>query len=112
NVSGYYTFIEDDDRFRVYYRGAHYDSGKISHEVTCYAESKDGIHWVKPNLGLVEFKGSKENNIILVDKKWKVGVNDHVAHNFTPFKDLNPQCPPDARYKALGGEKSGLKAFQ
>ncbi|GIT29611.1 MAG: hypothetical protein Ct9H300mP1_16570 [Planctomycetaceae bacterium] len=26
---------------------------------TCYAESRDGIHWTKPNLGLVEFEGSK-----------------------------------------------------
>ncbi|MCW9709923.1 hypothetical protein L5B71_03325 [Avibacterium sp. 21-586] len=32
-----------------------------------YAESKDGIHWTKPNLGLVEFEGSKDNNLILRD---------------------------------------------
>lgn len=31
----------------------------------CYAESKDGIHWRKPNLGLHEFRGSKDNNIVL-----------------------------------------------
>lgn len=30
----------------------------------CYAESKDGIHWEKPNLGLVEFEGSTDNNIL------------------------------------------------
>lgn len=30
----------------------------------CYAESKDGINWIKPNLGLVEFNGDKNNNII------------------------------------------------
>ena len=30
-----------------------------------YATSKDGIHWEKPNLGLVEYKGSKENNILI-----------------------------------------------
>lgn len=29
----------------------------------CYAESRDGIHWTKPNLGLVGFRGSKENNL-------------------------------------------------
>lgn len=27
-----------------------------------YAESRDGIHWTKPSLGLVDWKGSKENN--------------------------------------------------
>ena len=30
----------------------------------CYAISKDGIHWEKPALGLVEFEGSKQNNIV------------------------------------------------
>lgn len=29
-----------------------------------YAESKDGVNWVKPSLGLVEFNGNKENNLI------------------------------------------------
>lgn len=33
---------------------------------TGYAESKDGIHWVRPNLGLCEFRGSKENNILML----------------------------------------------
>ena len=29
----------------------------------CYAESRDGIHWDKPPLGVAEFRGSRENNI-------------------------------------------------
>ena len=33
----------------------------------CYAESDDGVHWVKPELGLVEFNGSKQNNICLIE---------------------------------------------
>lgn len=33
----------------------------------CYAESEDGIHWTKPELGLVEFNGSKKNNICLIE---------------------------------------------
>ncbi|MHC4657046.1 MAG: HEAT repeat domain-containing protein [Planctomycetota bacterium] len=31
----------------------------------CYAVSKDGIHWEKPELGLVEFNGNKKNNILM-----------------------------------------------
>jgi predicted GH43/DUF377 family glycosyl hydrolase len=31
---------------------------------TCYAFSKDGIHWEKPELGIVEFNGNKNNNIV------------------------------------------------
>lgn len=30
----------------------------------CYAESEDGVNWTKPNLGITNWKGSKENNII------------------------------------------------
>jgi hypothetical protein len=33
----------------------------------CYAESEDGIHWTKPELGLVEFNGNKRNNICLIE---------------------------------------------
>jgi hypothetical protein len=33
----------------------------------CYAESEDGIHWQKPELGLVDFNGSKKNNICLIE---------------------------------------------
>ena len=29
-----------------------------------YAESADGLHWTKPDLGLVEFRGSRHNNLI------------------------------------------------
>lgn len=31
----------------------------------CYAESKDGVQWDKPELGIVEFQGGKKNNIVL-----------------------------------------------
>ena len=67
NTCAYYTVFRDGDICRMYYRGANYDLEKrdqTHRQVTCYAESKDGIHWTKPNLGLVEFEGSKENNIV------------------------------------------------
>jgi hypothetical protein len=31
----------------------------------CYATSKDGIHWEKPELGLIGFEGSKENSTVI-----------------------------------------------
>ena len=36
-----------------------------------YAESDDGVHWLKPNLGLVEFRGSRNNNIILMPEGFR-----------------------------------------
>ncbi|WP_417851240.1 hypothetical protein [Thalassoglobus sp.] len=106
---GYHTIIQDGDLYRLYYRGSALgvEDGKLrfGKQVYCYAESRDGFHFTKPNLGIVEYDGSKENNIF-----WdKVGV-----HNFAPFLDTNPECPPEARFKALGGTASegGLFAFQ
>jgi hypothetical protein len=112
NTCAYYTVFQDGDLLRMYYRGWHFDrkTEKPAHrELTCYAESRDGVHWTKPNLGLFEFDGSKENNIV-----WD-GIG---CHNFTPFRDPNPACSPEARYKALGREnrpgknKRTLFAFQ
>ncbi len=110
NTCAYYTILQDGDTFRMYYRGSHYDELKQAGthpEVVCYAESRDGIHWVKPELGLCEFGGSTANNII-----WN-GIG---THNFTPFVDANPNCAPEARLKALGraerGRTHGLYAFQ
>lgn len=106
NISAYYTLFADGDVFRMYYRGAHWDeqAKKSTHpEFACYAESRDGITWVKPELGLHEFAGSKANNIILT------GAG---THNFTPFRDPRPDCPPASRYKALAGDDKGLLAWQ
>ncbi|MBM4091945.1 MAG: hypothetical protein FJ276_21320 [Planctomycetes bacterium] len=110
NTSAYYTIFRDGDRYRMYYRGSHYDeqARKSAHpEVTCYAESQDGIHWTKPRLGLCEFDGSKENNIV-----WD-GIGTHC---FVAFKDGNPDCPAESRYKGIAsgepGGKRGLYVFQ
>ena len=106
NTSAYYTIFQDGNLFRMYYRGSHYDvkTKKMTHpQVACYAESTDGIHWTKPELGIVEFEGSKANSIVVIGEG---------SHNFTPFKDANPDCTPDARYKALGGGRGGLIAFK
>lgn len=40
--------------------------GEIARPIA-YAESNDGIHWEKPNLGLVKFRGSKDNNLVLIE---------------------------------------------
>ena len=40
----------------------------------CYATSSDGLRWERPELGLVEFRGSKDNNIVLATKADPWGV--------------------------------------
>ena len=102
NVSCYHTVFQDGDVYRMYYRGAHYDEQqkKQTHDqLVCYAQSSDGINWEKPELGIVEFEGSKKNNII-----W-TGIG---SHNFAPFRDLNPAAKADEKYKAIGSGPGGL----
>jgi hypothetical protein len=103
---GYCTVIKIDTLYRVYYRGLP-TAGKdgTNNETTCIAESRDGIHWQKPDLGLFDIGGSFKNNVIL--------ANDAPSsHNFSPFLDVNPKAKAGEKYKVLAGEdKSGLKAY-
>ncbi len=114
------SVFKDSDKYRMYYRGQQvdyiqYDHSKqgamnVLHTFVCYAESRDGIKWERPSLGIVEFQGSSDNNII-----WE-GPG---SCNFAPFKDTNPDCDPQALYKALGSadedpgrQAKGLYSFK
>lgn len=101
NSSAYFTVFQEGPRYRMYYRG-HTPADNSESQVTCYAESDDGIHFRRPNLGLHEFQGSQDNNIILSGSD---------SHNFAPFLDANPAAKPDERYKALAGISGKLFAY-
>ena len=111
----YVTVFKDGDLFRMYY--SNYLDAVFSklppgerkgecwtgeNQITCYRESRDGIQWTKPSLGLVEIQGSTDNNVIL---------HGETSHNFTPFRDPRPGIPPDEQYKAVGGEARGPYAY-
>ncbi|MBC8876509.1 MAG: hypothetical protein H8E44_44340 [Planctomycetes bacterium] len=116
--SGYHSVFRDGDLYRMYYKAWHLDvsGGKLNsgaHPLyCCYAESDDGIHWRKPELGLHEFRGSKANNIAMASGKIG-GVNADPGHPAV-FKDDNPDCPADAQYKAIIRSRGprGLLAFK
>jgi hypothetical protein len=107
---GFHTVFQDGDVYKMYYRGAQAsfkgaEFGRAHEWVACLATSQDGIQWTKPELGHLEFDGSKKNNIV-----W---VGQPPAHDFTPFKDTNPTCPPAALYKSVttAGMHKGALAF-
>lgn len=56
------TIISLPDKYLMYY--IVYNGLGEREFSTCYAESKDGINWTKPNIGTVEFSGELDNNII------------------------------------------------
>ena len=107
--TGIYTSLfHDGEKYRLYYRALAgvWDeaSGQQSYRgFTCVAYSSDGLTWEKPRLGLVEFAGSKDNNIVL---------EGHMTHNFAPMLDTKPGCPANERFKAVAGSlETGLLAY-
>jgi hypothetical protein len=102
--SAYPTIIKDGDLYRMYYRGLpNVEEGTVA--VTCYAESTDGVSWTKPNLGIFEVNGTKENNVVLA-------IHDKYSRSFSPMLDTRPGVPAERRFKAITGvEGKGLAAF-
>ena len=106
SMSNYFTVFQDGALYRMYYKAealALKGDPAVHRLFTCYAESSDGVHWDKPKLGLFDFEGSTANNIV-----W----DGPGAHDFSPFIDTNPDCPPEAKYKCVSNGDSNLLAFQ
>jgi hypothetical protein len=91
----YGTVMWDQGRLRMWYH--HYGSGLYWNS---YAESADGITWTKPNLGLLDYKGSKDNNLIITrtqDPNEKTPHDLGQCHNPSViFQPWNPD--PQRRY--------------
>jgi len=104
--SGYVTVVHDGSLYRMYYRGLPTaGSDGSAAETTCYAESRDGKDWIKPNLGLHQVRGTRRNNVVL-------SGSSPFSHNFSPFLDTRPGVRASERFKALAGtSRSGLFVF-
>ena len=79
---------QEDQRYHMLY-GA-------SPNGACYAVSDDAYHWTRPEMGWIEFNGSKKNNIIHKELQGSQGF----------FED--PSAPPEERFKTIGGGIRGL----
>jgi hypothetical protein len=98
---GYVSIVRIGEKFRAYYRGkAAASEDGSANEVTCCAESGDGIHWSRPEVGAFEVNGSRQNNVVLMNA-------GGATHNFSPFVDSRPGVADDERFKALGGTIKG-----
>jgi len=91
-ICGYHTVMFDDGRFRMWYDIINYDGNEQQKSrLLCYAESSDGISWVKPDVGVIEFNGSKRNNIVAPPSP------NASQQGATVFRD--DHAPPHERYK-------------
>ncbi|WP_428939071.1 hypothetical protein [Fontivita pretiosa] len=71
-------------------------TGEDGQTRNCYLESTDGMTWIRPNLGLVEYNGSRQNNLT------PGGPSGHVF--------IDPTAPPQERFKSASN--SDLKLNQ
>ena len=98
----YGTVIRHEGKFKMWYIGASREGfampelgGPIDFKGWrfLYAESVDGIHWKKPSLGLMEFRGSRDNNLIGMPKGFR-GYHTQVLYE--------PEDPdPSRRFKMM-----------
>lgn len=62
---GTVIYDEEVSLFKIWYQSYNYGLPVEERTPILYATSKDGIEWTRPNLGIIEFNGSNENNIVL-----------------------------------------------
>ena len=102
---GTVLFDSSTATYRMWYMS--YNRGKTPTERTpiLYAESKDGLTWAKPNLGLYSFDGSKENNIVL----GSLGFHDL----YSPSVLADPAAQdPARRFKMIFWDKTGADTYR
>ncbi len=80
-ISFYLTVLDDGGKLRMWYicRDAE------NRPNVAYAESTDGVNWEKPNLGIVEYEGSTDNNLVGMD-----------SLEGTVY--IDPHAPPEEKY--------------
>ena len=82
-----------DGEYHMLYRGLDVRvDGESSY--LCLARSRDGVLWEKPELGLIEFDGTRANNIIADAQGRRLGM-------CYTFLDPRPGAPANERVKAI-----------
>jgi hypothetical protein len=59
-ISLFLTVLDEGEKLRMWYICR--DADNVPN--VAYAESVDGVTWTKPNLGIVDYHGSKQNNLV------------------------------------------------
>lgn len=96
---GSILYDQDEKLFKAWYQVyKKFPPREEAETMLCYATSRDGIKWDKPNLGLHSFRGSKENNIFMVGK----------LDTATVFRDPNPTDDIKYRMYWYSSKESGV----
>jgi hypothetical protein len=110
-IGPYSSVLHDGTGYHMWYHAmdtVQWDTGHGRGSI-CYATSMDGIRWEKPDIGLIEYQGSRKNNIVF----------GHGANGVTLGQDggmvfLDPKAPADQRFRMVcrfGPEGEGMRIF-
>jgi len=103
NVPGALSIFQDSGCVRLYYRASILKGEGEDRQIIALAESTDGGRsFTRPSLGLVEFEGSTDNNILMIGGSPRIPP---------AFIDTNPNCAPEQRYKGLSAAWKKLYAM-
>jgi hypothetical protein len=84
------SLIYDGKKFRLWCSSQKSDKENFR----CYFESTDGRTWTRPDLNLVDFEGSKQNNLLTLSGTYVF---------------MDPHAPPAERYKSLFAARTDPK---
>ncbi len=94
----WFSVLRDGDKYRMWYECYDVEGWPTADDTSfCYAESNDGFHWTKPKLGMVSYRGNKDNNILFR----QVGEEKHRSRVHGSGVFLDPSAPPESRYKCV-----------
>jgi len=97
SLGQYHCVLKDADTYHIWYTVyVKADSTAEPLRSIAYARSADGLQWQKPNLGLVELYGTRNNNIVLGQG---FGGIKGATHGCMVF--LDPQAPPDQKFRLV-----------
>jgi hypothetical protein len=92
-----------DGRYHLYYRSM---PGRDFGKHYCgVAVSDDGITWTKPNLGLVEVDGTRENNLVALEDSGGKLLPARLNLDF--WLDTNSAAPAAERWKLMTYDTNG-----
>lgn len=98
HVGSYSSVLKENGKVRLWYNlleNEHRPKENPDFMCVAYAESSDGIHFEKPVLNLVAYKGSKRNNFVMPADPSKMSQGGGSVSY-----DENPNCSAGARYKS------------
>jgi len=106
-VQFYGSVIEHEGKFKCWYVALDDSVFKTAYKGlrVAYAESDDGIHWTKPNLGLVEYRGSTDNNLVAFDPPEACTIHMIVLHE-------EDEPDPSRRFKMMMNVQTRLASKQ